>query len=130
MKPRGIYGEIADERARQDERWGEQNHRDGTGPQYAEHAEYERIRTTNAAEDGTLTWRHILIEEVWEAFAERDPAKLREELVQVAAVATAWIEDLDRHCSRCRTGRRADGYTVCEPCAFADDGFKPPAVAA
>lgn len=30
-QPKGVLGEIADERARQDARWGEQNHRDGTG---------------------------------------------------------------------------------------------------
>jgi hypothetical protein len=92
----GVLGEVATERARQDAKWGEQNHRDGTGCQYVERAEYERIRTNNAAADGTLTWRHILAEEVYEAFAEADPARLRAELVQVAAVAIAWAEALDR----------------------------------
>lgn len=33
--------------------------------------------------------------EVCEAWLERDTASLREELVQVAAVAVAWIEELD-----------------------------------
>jgi hypothetical protein len=36
------------------------------------------------------------MEEVREAMAESDPAKLRVELVQVAAVSVAWIEALDR----------------------------------
>lgn len=36
------------------------------------------------------------IEEVLEAFAEADPDRLRAELVQVAAVATKWIQALDR----------------------------------
>lgn len=45
---------------------------------------------------GKGTWRHILQEEVAEAFAELDPAPLREELIQVAAVAVAWIEAIDR----------------------------------
>ena len=44
---------------------------------------------------GTITWTDILLEEVFEALAETDPARLREELVQVAAVALAIVEDLD-----------------------------------
>jgi hypothetical protein len=43
-----------------------------------------------------VTWAHILTEEFYEALAEADPEKLREELVQVAAVAVAWVECLDR----------------------------------
>jgi len=46
--------------------------------------------------DGTVTWADILLEEVAEAFAEDDPAKLREELVQSGAVILKWIEKLDR----------------------------------
>lgn len=38
----------------------------------------------------------MLLEEVAEAFAESDDARLRAELVQVAAVAQAWIESIDR----------------------------------
>ena len=45
---------------------------------------------------GNGTWRHILTEEVWEAFAEKDSARLRAELVQVAAAAVNWIEAIDR----------------------------------
>ncbi|MEY9934267.1 hypothetical protein ABH926_008932 [Catenulispora sp. GP43] len=37
----------------------------------------------------------MLLEEVYEALAEVDPAALRAELVQVAAVAAAWVEDID-----------------------------------
>lgn len=43
-----------------------------------------------------LTWADVLSEEFFEAMAEEDPAKLRAELVQVAAVAVAWIEAIDR----------------------------------
>ncbi len=48
-----------------------------------------------AADDGTVTWRHVLDEEVCEAFAESDPARLRAELIQVAAVALRWIDAID-----------------------------------
>jgi hypothetical protein len=95
-----VLTEIAAERRRQDDRWGEQNHPDGTGIWYADRAAAERTRTNNAAADGTLTFRHVLAEEVAEAFAEDDPAKLRAELVQVAAVAAAWIEAIDRRTSK------------------------------
>jgi hypothetical protein len=41
-------------------------------------------------------WFAILAEEVFEVFSETDPAKQREEMVQVAAVAVQVIEYLDR----------------------------------
>ena len=92
----GVLPEIDDERKRQDEKWGEQNHHDGTGPGFARGADARRERCQQAAKLGLVTYRHILDEEVWEAFSETDPSKLRAELVQVAAVAVAWIEKLDR----------------------------------
>ena len=92
----GVLPEIAAERSRQDEQWGEQNHYNGTGPGFARAANHARQRCQEAAKLGLVTYRHILEEEVWEAFSETDPTKLRAELVQVAAVAVAWIEKLDR----------------------------------
>lgn len=92
-----VLDEVERERCRQDEKWGEQNHPDGTAragdPMTATLA---RIATTAAADEGRVTWRHILSEEVAEAYAESDPETLRAELVQVAAVAVAWIEAIDR----------------------------------
>jgi hypothetical protein len=41
-------------------------------------------------------WFYILDEEICEAFSETDPKKQREEMVQVAAVAVAIIDYLDR----------------------------------
>ena len=92
-----ILPEIAAERARQDAKWGEQNHPDGTW-MLGDLGRANRARREcyNAAKRGTLTYRHILDEEVQEAFAEYDPATLRAKLVQVAAVAVAWIECIDR----------------------------------
>ena len=92
-----ILAEVLAERVRQDAKWGEQNHPDGTGLRAdAAMAALAKADCDRAARDGELTYRHILDEEVCEAFAETDPAKLRVELVQVAAVAVAWIEKLDR----------------------------------
>ena len=56
-----------------------------------------------AADDeahGDVTWVLIAVEEVCEAFAETDPAKLRTELIQAAAVLTAWVEAIDRRAGR------------------------------
>lgn len=88
--------EVAMERARQDAKWGEQNHPMGTSDRLGYAAETAKMLCKREAACGTVTWRHIIEEEFWEAMAEEDPARLRAELVQVAAVAVAMIECLDR----------------------------------
>jgi hypothetical protein len=90
-----------DERARQDAKWGEQNHPNGTGDEpgsrlRAKQADHAREVCQKHAADGTVTWLDILREELAEAFAESDPVNLRSELIQVAAVAVAWVEAIDR----------------------------------
>lgn len=92
-----ILDDIYQERRYQNEKWGAQrNIPDGTGSeQQAYNARYAKERCDRAFADGKGTWSDILFEEVEEAFAESDQAKLRAELVQVAAVAAAWIEDID-----------------------------------
>jgi hypothetical protein len=96
---KGVLEEVHAERERQDAKWGEQNHPDGTGDDdgYRQRqAEAARSICQAHAADGTVTWLDILREELAEAFAESDSAKLRAELIQVAAVATAWVESIDR----------------------------------
>lgn len=92
-----IAEEVLAERHRQDVRWGEQNHRDGTGgEQYVDMAYKAKESCDAATAYGDLTWADILLEEVTEALAETNTARIREELVQVAAVAQAWIAAIDR----------------------------------
>jgi hypothetical protein len=93
-----IHIEIDAERSTQDLKWGEQNHPNGTGIGLQDliRADNARIACDLAAKEGNLTWKHILHEEVLEAFAENDPAKLRAELMQVIAVGVAWVEAIDR----------------------------------
>jgi hypothetical protein len=92
-----VLAEVADERARQDAKWGEQNHPNGTGgPGRIASANAARLACQWSAERGEVTYLDILNEEVAEAFAEDDPAALRVELIQVAAVAVAWVEAIDR----------------------------------
>lgn len=96
--------EIIQERARQHTKWGEQNHPNGTGPQLvwaysgpaAYVAETARAECQRLSAEGLVTFADILLEEVAEALAEGDPAKLRAELIQVAAVAAQWVEAIDR----------------------------------
>lgn len=91
-----VLTEVWHERVRQDNRWGVQNHPDGTGGLGFElAAQFARLDCQQAAAAGECTWMHVLNEEVGEAFAETAPATLRAELIQVAAVAVAWIEALD-----------------------------------
>jgi hypothetical protein len=109
----GILGEIADERARQWERWGDQTlpAHDGQDPSgsvmfgrtYADLARAFKSlndnRQTLFMEGGHRDYRSdtaVLLEEVFESLAETDPAKMRAELVQVAAVAVKMIELIDR----------------------------------
>lgn len=92
-----VYQQIKAERDRQDQQWGEQNHLNGTGNDYQKETAYQARRACQQAfEEGKGDWRHILSEEFCEALAESDDQKLREELIQIAAVAVAWIECLDR----------------------------------
>lgn len=91
-----IFGEINAERFRQDAKWGKQHREDGTGgPVMRDEADRMRTACNWLAEHGGADWRAVLLEEVYEALAEEDQAKLRAELVQICAVSCAWIEDID-----------------------------------
>jgi hypothetical protein len=83
---------------RQDTKWGEARQQpNGTGPRFnfdsglADH--YRKITDDNFAA-GRGTWADILTEEFYEAMAEENPRKLKLELIQVAAVAVAWVVSL------------------------------------
>ena len=99
-----VLAEVRGERSWQIAKWGtlhdyspsEAPRLDGTGwAGSATMARMARAECDNAAAAGVLTWRAILAEEFHEALAESDPAKLRAELVQVAAVAVNWIQAID-----------------------------------
>jgi hypothetical protein len=85
------------ERQAQLAKWGDQQHPDGTGLVGDDkRADNARAVCQYAAKHGAVTWRDILWEEIAEALAETDPAKLRAELIQCGAVIAAWVSDLDR----------------------------------
>lgn len=91
-----VLADVAAERDGQDRMWGVQEFPDGSGPDFTEAAEEAERECAAAWSRGELTWRHILTEEFFEALAETDPARLRNELVQTAAVAVKWVQALDR----------------------------------
>lgn len=96
--------EIQAEMRRQVAKWGIQNHvsftPDGVLTKYEWWAAKAKAFCDQKADGGTVSWLDIFLEEVFEAAEEAekgDIAKLRMELVQVAAVATSWIESIDRN---------------------------------
>lgn len=96
-RQRAILDDIVRERDAQDALFGVQDLPDGTS-----NATFRRaVDTARAVCDdefnhGRGTYRHVFLEEVYEALAEEDPAKLRAELVQAVAVGVKWLEAIDR----------------------------------
>lgn len=92
-----ILADVADERLRQLRMWGVQRHLD-LSPTTRRDAPFVEARTRaynqDAANDGVSTWDGILLEEVYEALNAPTPELMAKELVEVAAVAVAWVEDL------------------------------------
>lgn len=109
-----VLDEVSAERDRQIAKWGHQHHPAGTGPDSmalarisaASHefidymtntalANVAKFATDTAAEDHSVTFADILLEEVFEALAEAAPEGLRHKLIQVAAVAVQIAEEID-----------------------------------
>ena len=94
-----IIGDVVKERRHQIEKHGDEALLpDGTGPDtdFSNFTAMVRNLVDAKTEAHGLTWVLVLFEEVLEASAEDDAAKLRKELIQVAAVAFAWVESIDR----------------------------------
>lgn len=87
------------ERKRQDLKWGQQNHRHGIRPNdETEYNERKAKEVFEAAQHvGNLSWKFILEEEIAELFNSAHPEDIRAEAIQVAAVAVAMVESLDRN---------------------------------
>lgn len=121
---RQVLADVAAEGVLTEEVWGEQHHPNGTGPDvrplavlgyYGSNTTARRLAAAAkravdaAAADGTTTWLPILLEEVFEAAEEDNPARLRGELVQIANVAVQWVKDLDRQAAADRRQQIAAG---------------------
>ncbi len=92
-----VLDDIASERRAQHEQWGDQVLPMGTSKsRHGRNASNFQAICRGKAETGDLTYSDILLEEVFEALAEEDPLKLKDELVQVAAVAVKMVELINR----------------------------------
>lgn len=95
-----ILSEVHDERVNHLERWGIQDHPsyryETDVKEFDKKAEYYKAIWKARKGADVMSWDCILLEEVYEACAERDDEARRAELVQVAAVAVAEIEAIDR----------------------------------
>lgn len=83
------------EMSRQQELWGFHDHPNGTSNDFITHSRHFRIACADAFENGNGTWADILTEEFYEVLAEEDPQKLKEELIQLAAVAVNWASVIE-----------------------------------
>lgn len=95
-----LADEVVAERIEQLEKWGRQDHPSFLGEtdlrKYASQESYYKQINDARVKADKLCWDTILLEEVFEALAEPDPSLRRAELIQVAAVALAEVESLDR----------------------------------
>jgi len=95
-KTQGVLRDVLDERAYQHGKWGKQEHPNGTSEvKYTGMMQMAQAMCNKRADDGSITWFDILQEEFYEAASCEIKEDLRAELIQVAAVAVAWIEMLD-----------------------------------
>lgn len=91
-----VLAEVGAERRRQLAEQGVQHRVDGTDELFAaEAAKVAGARWEWHESDSPADWTTVLLQQVYQALAETDPAGLRAELVHVAAMAAAWIEDID-----------------------------------
>ncbi len=90
--------DVTHERLRQHARFGEQDlpRRTDAVLRAILRGQLETCRKQIAALRPNEPWDLVLLEETCEALLEDDPARLRAELVQVAAVACQWVEAIDR----------------------------------
>lgn len=97
-----VMREVEFERMEQHFKWGEQSHPNaellpGEIEFFRDVSQQAKANTDEAAKTGKLSYKLILEEEWTEVLAALDdPEQLRMELVQVAAVAVAWVEAIDR----------------------------------
>lgn len=70
---------------------------DGTTPDdHAQEAAEKAIAVASVMDTtGRLTWRHVLEMHIAQAYAQQDPAELREWLLSAAATCVAWAQDID-----------------------------------
>jgi len=69
---------------------------DGTSEFYLPEFDRADKNVVQQHEQGTLTWRDLLMREAIGATCETDPEGLRGELLDLASLVVEWIEAIDR----------------------------------
>lgn len=135
-RTRAILELVLEERQAQEARYGAANEEldDGTGPETRWLAPFNWVSAASAQvgfradyesyeeEVGAPTWVHLVREEIAEAFQETDPARLAEELIQVAALCVSWVERLpvaptqEVICEGCGNDIGAHRVHLCSEC--------------
>jgi hypothetical protein len=102
-----VLEDIFDHRVEQEARYGHLNDllEDGTGPEAVWFPIYDAALPAKEIQEALRedyeifedehqlpTWMHLVREEIAEAFQESDQDRLEEELIQVAALCTSWVE--------------------------------------
>ena len=77
-------------------RYGERNLPDGTSEFYLPEFRSADMNVLQQREQGTLTWRDLMMREAIWATCETDPEGLRGELLYLASLVVEWIEAIDR----------------------------------
>jgi hypothetical protein len=106
-----VLAEIAAERLRQEEKWGECDY-PSVDPEFAAmpramcsvygvlSEEVAKQRTDDADQRGACTFAHVAVEELAEALSAPDELARREELVQLGAVVVKWLGAIDRRAAK------------------------------
>lgn len=102
MRQTAIANEVMDERGAQDEKFSDQWEMPLVADGMDDHDYYDGMAIDEKARNGDTArdYAGMLLEEVYEALAESDPARMREELIQVLAVATKMVEKIDREAAK------------------------------
>lgn len=90
-----FFGELYAERRKQLAKFGHQSYDWPGGGFFIGARDQAKVTCEAADKAGRVNWIHIITEEFYEACAETDPVALRAELIQLAAVALAAVQDLD-----------------------------------
>lgn len=93
---KNVLDEVLDDRRFSHTYHDERNLPDGTSEFYKPEFDKAAKNAVQQREQGTLTWRDMMMVTAIRATCETDPEDLRNELVELASLIVEWIEAIDR----------------------------------
>jgi hypothetical protein len=91
-----VLDEVLDDRRFSHTYHDERNLPDGTSEFYKPEFAKAAKNAVQQREQGTLTWRDLMMVTAISATLVTDPEDLRDELVELASLVVEWIEAIDR----------------------------------